>query len=441
MHFYKTYKFLVSGFIGMILLSFASNAQSTSMISLEEVKSKARDKNTSLKISQQDYAVAKAQYERTRAVILPQIRLTNTSTFTNNPLYAFGYKLLQRDVSAADFDPSSLNDPGNVENFNTRIELMQPLINVDGWKERKTANLNLQAKNLQSERTNEFVELEVTKTYMQLQLAYKSLEVIEKAKEAAAQNQIWAKNNLDQGLIQGADYLNMEVRLVEVESKLQLAHSNIQNVSDYLAFLMGEQTNLTFKPDTELMLTDFQFDDKAGLNQARKDIKALQISVDAQEQMLQSSKMSFVPRANAVANYEWNDDKVFGFGANNYMVGLQLSWDIFNGYKNIGKIHQEKAMMEKASLNQQKYIAESELELNKAKRQFTDAKNNVQLSNLALDQSKEVLRITTDRFKQGLEQSKDLLYAETQFHEKELGFFQAIYNYNFTLAYITFLTR
>ena len=441
MHFYKTYKFLLSGFIGIILVSFASNAQSTSMISLEEVKSKARDKNTSLKISQQDYAVAKAQYERTRAVILPQIRLTNTSTFTNNPLYAFGYKLLQRDVNAADFDPNSLNDPGNVENFNTRIELMQTLINLDGWKERKTANLNLEAKNLQSERTNEFVELEVTKTYMQLQLAYKSLKAIDKAKEAAVQNQIWAKNNLDQGLMQSADYLNMEVRLAEVESKLQLAHSNVRNVSDYLAFLMGEETNLTFKPDTELMLTDFQFDDKAGLNQARKDIKALQISVDAQQQMLQSSKMSFVPRANAVANYEWNDDEVFGFGANNFMVGLQLSWDIFNGYKNIGKIHQEKAMMEKASLKQQKYIAESELELNKAKRQFTDAKNNIQLSNLALDQSKEVLRITTDRFKQGLEQSKDLLYAETQFHEKELGYFQAIYNYNFTLAYITFLTR
>ena len=93
---------------------------------------------------------------------------------------------------------------------------------------------------------------------------------------------------------------------------------------------MGEETNLTFKPEAELMLNDFQFDDKAGLNQGRKDIKALQISVDAQEQMLQSSKMSFVPRANAVANYEWNDDEIFGFGANNYMVGLQLSWDIFN---------------------------------------------------------------------------------------------------------------
>jgi len=443
MHFYETNKILLSGFIGMVMLFMSPllKAQSTLVISLEEAQSKAINKNTSLKISQQDYAVAKAQYERTNAVLLPQIRLSNTSTLTNNPLYAFGYKLLQREVNTVDFDPNSLNNPGDVENFNTRIELVQPIINVDGWKERKTANLNLEAKNLQADRTNEMIELEVTKTYLQLQLAHKSLEVIEKAKETAIQNRIWAKNNLDQGLIQDAAYLNMEVRVAEVENKLQLARSNVQNVSDYLAFLIGEESKFTFKPNTELLLTDLTFDQQAGLNQDRKDIKAMKISVDAQEQMLQSSKMSFVPRANAVANYEWNDDTVFGFGANNYMVGLQLSWDIFSGYKNIGKIHQEKAMMEKASLSQQKYIAESELELNKVKRQFTDAANNVKVSNLAMDQSKEVLRMTTNRFNEGLEQSKDLLYAETQFQEKELEYVQAIFNYNVTLAYLKFLTR
>jgi outer membrane protein TolC len=443
MHFNETNKILLSGFIGMVMLFMSPllKAQSTLVISLEEAQSKAINKNTSLKISQQDYAVAKAQYERTNAVLLPQIRLSNTSTLTNNPLYAFGYKLLQREVNTVDFDPNSLNNPGDVENFNTRIELVQPIINVDGWKERKTANLNLEAKNLQADRTNEMIELEVTKTYLQLQLAHKSLEVIEKAKETAIQNRIWAKNNLDQGLIQDAAYLNMEVRVAEVENKLQLARSNVQNVSDYLAFLIGEESKFTFKPNTELLLTDLTFDQQAGLNQDRKDIKAMKISVDAQEQMLQSSKMSFVPRANAVANYEWNDDTVFGFGANNYMVGLQLSWDIFSGYKNIGKIHQEKAMMEKASLSQQKYIAESELELNKAKRQFTDAANNVKVSNLAMDQSKEVLRMTTNRFNEGLEQSKDLLHAETQFQEKELEYVQAIFNYNVSLAYLKFLTR
>ena len=152
MHMHTKDNTIFKGIISLILifLMLEVQAQSSTLINLEEVKAKAKEKNTSLKISQQDYALAKAQYESSRAVLLPQIRLSNTSSFTNNPLNAFGFKLLQRDVEAADFDPDVLNDPGNVENFNTRIELMQPLINVDGWKERKMSHLNLEASNLQS---------------------------------------------------------------------------------------------------------------------------------------------------------------------------------------------------------------------------------------------------------------------------------------------------
>ena len=425
----------------LVLLIMIQEAYGQSMINLEEVKERARDKNTALKISQQDYALAKAQYESSRAVLLPQIRLSNTSSFTNNPLNAFGFKLLQRDVQASDFDPDLLNDPGQVENFNTRIELMQPLINVDGWKERKMANLNVQAAHLQSERTVEFVELEATKTYMQLQLAHKSLEVLEKAKETAIQNHIWAKNSFDQGLLQSAAYLDMEVRVAEVEHKLQLAKSNIQNVSDYLAFLIGQENDSNLIPAEKLILDAMNTEENYVLNSERKDLLAMQYSVSAQEKMFQSSKMSFIPRANAVVNYEWNDPSFMGFGANNYLIGLQLSWDIFSGYKNIGKIHQEKAILEKANLEKEKYVQESELEIKKAKRQFADAKNQIELTSLALAQSKEAFRITNNRFKQGLEQSKDLLFSETKYHEKELEHARAIFNFKFSKIYLKFLTQ
>ncbi len=425
----------------LILMMLEVQAQSSSVINLEEVKAKAKEKNTNLKISQQDYALAKAQYESSRAVLLPQIRLSNTSSFTNNPLNAFGFKLLQRDVEAADFDPDILNDPGNVENFNTRIELMQPLINVDGWKERKMAHLNLEASNLQALRTAEYVELEAIKTYMQLQLAHKSLKVIEKAKETAIQNHIWAKNSFEQGMMQSAAYLNMEVRVAEVEHKLNVAQSNIQNVSDYLAFLIGEENDAHLMPAEELILDPINAEENYALNMDRKDLLAMEYSVNAQEKMFQSSKMSFIPRANAVANYEWNDASFMGFGANNYLIGLQLSWDIFSGYKNIGKIHQEKALLEKATLEKEKYVQESQLEINKAKRQFADSKNQIELASLSLEQSKEAFRITSNRFKQGLEQSKDLLYAETKYHEKELEHARAIFNFNFSKVYLKFLTQ
>lgn len=432
-----------TSFIVFLIFSLSSNlfAQTVQEISLDEVKSKAKINNTNLKISQQDYAIAKANYEQSRAIILPNINVSNTSTFTNNPLNAFGFKLLQESVSVPDFNPDLLNDPGQVENFNTRIELLQPLINIDGWKERKAANLQLQAANLQMERASDYVELEVIKTYMQLQLAYKSVVVMEKAKETALENQKIAKNSLAQGFIQNADYLNVEVRVTEIENQLQFAKSNIKNVSDYLTFLIGEEKDVIYKPSLDLSIHAWDINNSSKLNMERNDIQAMQFGIDAQEQMLKSSKMSFVPRANAFANYEWNDDDVFGFGASNYMLGLQLSWDIFGGYKNIGKIHANKAQLEKANLNKENYIAQSELELNKVQRQLTDVENNVALSKLALNQSEEALRIKANRFEQGLEKTTDLLFVETQYQEKELGYYQAIYNYNYTLAYLNFLTK
>ena len=433
MYIQKSQQTVLKGVL-IFLLVFSMGktlAQTSVVISLDQVTAKAKENNTSLKISQQEYALAKGQYESTNSVLLPQIRLSNTSTFTNNPLNAFGFKLLQRDVTAADFDPDLLNDPGDVENFNTRIEVMQPLINMDGWKQRKTANLNLKHLTFNLQRTEEYVELEAIKTYMQLQLAYKSLEVIKKAKTSALENQIWAKNTFDQGLMQSASYLDIEVRVAEIEHKLHLAESNIQNVSEYLAFLIGEDDAKLLVPSDELILSEMSTTETYQLNMERKDLLALQYQVDAQEQMLQSSKMSFIPRANAVANYEWNDNTFMGFGASNYLVGLQLSWDIFSGYKNIGKIHQEKAILEEATLEQQKYLEESKLQINKAKRQFADASNQIELTSLSVNQSKEAYRITNNRFKEGLEKSKDLLYAETKYHEKELEHARAIFNFNF----------
>ncbi len=439
-NFIKELKILLFGIIIISSTSFMFG-QNTIELTLEEVHNKAIQNNSDLKISQQDYAIAKANYEQTRAVILPNLNLSNTSTFTNNPLHAFGFKLLQESVTVPDFSPDLLNNPGQVENFNTRIELMQPLINVDGWNKRKAANYQLQLANLQTNRVQDRIELEVTKTYMQLQLAYKSVDVIEKAKQTALENKKIAKNKLDQGLLHNADYLNVEVRLTEIENQLQFANSNVKNISDYLAFLIGENNINTLRPTNELSMQVLNFNEEIKLNIDRNDIQAMQFGVDAQEQMLKSSKMSFVPKANAFASYEWNDEEVFGFGSNNYLFGLQLSWNIFGGYKNIGKIHQEKAQLEKANLNKESYIAQSELELNKAKRQLTDVKNNLTLSKLALDQSEEALRIKTNRFEQGLEKTSDLLYVETQYQEKELDFFQAIFNYNYTLAYLNFLTK
>ena len=354
---------------------------------------------------------------------------------------AFGSKLNQEILTQADFNPSLLNNPDDIQNFTTKIEVQQPIFNADGIFMRKAAKAKMNAFELQTTRTKDAMKLEVTKAYMQLQVAYKAVEVLEKAKEAALENKKIADNNFKQGYMQKADILSVEVHVTEVENQLLTTKSNVKNASDYVLFLMNEESENTLKPSNELV-ADLNLDVyNQQLSENRADIEAMQKSTEAFSNMYKADKMSFLPRLNAFGSYELYDDQLFGTNAKGYLVGAQLSWNVFEGYKRIGEIQKSKAELDKAEISLDQYKNQSQLEFNKAKRQLKDAENKLTLTNLALEQSKEALRIRTNRFKQGLEKTSDLLIAETQYLQKQLEQLQTIFNYNFTKAYVAFLTK
>jgi outer membrane protein TolC len=94
---------------------------------------------------------------------------------------AFGSKLNQEIVTQADFNPEALNDPSQIQNYATVFEFQQPLINMDGFYQRKAAKYKMEAMALQTDRVKDYVNFEVENAYMQLQLAYKAVAVLEKS--------------------------------------------------------------------------------------------------------------------------------------------------------------------------------------------------------------------------------------------------------------------
>lgn len=111
--------------------------------------------------------------------------------------------------------------------------------------------------------------------------------------------------------------------------------------------------------------------------------------------------MAFLPRLNAFGSYELYDDKMFQADAKGYLIGAQLSWNILDGSKRIGKSQKSKAEYDKAELHYRQYISKSQMELEKAQRMFSDVENKLKLTKLAMQQSEESLRIRTNRFAQG----------------------------------------
>ena len=86
-------------------------------IAKEEVVKEVLESNRKLKISEQEFLQARADYRQTNAVFLPNISVSHTAMTTNNPLMAFGSKLNQESITQSDFNPALLNNPDQIKQF------------------------------------------------------------------------------------------------------------------------------------------------------------------------------------------------------------------------------------------------------------------------------------------------------------------------------------
>lgn len=415
--------------------------QTTVSIEKEAFLEKVRVQNARVKKSLQEIQKAKAEYLQTAAVFLPNVTASHTGFVTTNPLMAFGSRLNQGILTQNDFNPAILNNPAETRNFATVIQVQQPLINVDAMYQRKAAKDKVEISQLQSARIQDYILLESQRAYMDLQIAYKNKEVVEKAVTYLAVLAKQSENFYEQGILQKSDALSVKIRLLELQNKLEKARSYIQNTSHYLSHLMNEDASQLLQPQDSLIAFDLNqvFNQKVSVNRA--DLKALELANRAQKNLLQSNKFKFLPKLNAFGSYELYDNQIFNGDASGYVIGATLSWNVFDGWKRKGAIKKSEAQFEQAQINREEYTSESNLELAKTLRQFAVAKNNIQLSKLALEQSEEVLRIKTNRFKAGLEKTSEVLLSESQVSEKRLAYYQAIYEYNYTFHYLEFLTK
>lgn len=428
----------------ILLLTTCSEAFSQEIIpvSKEDLENKLIDNNLQVKMAKKETELAKAELMGIRAMYLPNVNASYTFSNTNNPLYAFGSKLNQERITMMDFNPDNLNNPKSISNFATKIEVQQPIINMDAVYQKKAGQIKADVLTIKTERTKEYVQFELKKSYMMLQLAYKMLETLENAKQTTFANKKVIGNYYKNGMIQKSEVLYMDVRISEIESQIQTAKSNIRNASDYLYFLLDESSeNKILKPVENLEYIEHIPDSDSKLNLNRKDLQAYYKSLEAYDWMIKSSKAKFLPRLNAFGSFEMYDNKAAQFNANGYLAGIQLSWNVFDGLKAKSEQEKYKAERSKAQTEIEQYSKQSQLELNKASRQIEDAQSKVSFTKQAWEQSKEAYRIRKNRYDQGLEKSADLLSAETLMSQKELEYQQAVFEYNVAWEYQRFLEK
>jgi outer membrane protein TolC len=413
---------------------------STKSLSLGEAVTAALNNNKTIQLAKLDENIAAANYKTTEAVFLPQVDFSYTAMGSNNPLNAFGFKLQQRTITQNDFNPALLNNPAATGDFSTKLEVQQPLVNIDMLYMRKGAAKQTEVFQYKTQRTKEYLTFEVQKAYLQLQLAYDAVKVLDEAMQTAKSVYTFTDNHFKQGLIQKSDVLNAQVQVTAIESNMAKAQSNIRNASDYLSLLMGQKTGVIYRINDDSQTSLPGNETALKISSERSDFMAMQKAIEASDLMIKSSQMSYLPKLNAFGNYQYDDKRMAGFGANAYLVGVQLSWNIFKGNKTKNTIAVQKLERNKLTEQLEQQKDQSQLELNKAYRDLADAQFDIRQQKTTIEQAAESLRILQNRYQQGLVNTTDVLMAETQLSQQKFTLAQAQFTLNVTRAYLQLLT-
>ena len=411
---------------------------STLHLSLEEAL-KASTNNATVKLSALDVQIARAMYRQTDAILIPQVNISYSAFTTNNPLNAFGFKLDQGSITPADFNPELLNNPSATSDFSAKIELQQPLLNVDMLYQRKSVAKQIEMYQLIYDRTKESLKFEIEKAYLQLQLAYDENRVLN---ESLVTSRAVQKNSMDyfnQGLIQKSDLLNTGVHEMNIESQLKNSWSEIQDASDLLSLLMGKATGVVYSIDP-ISINNNVISSSMNLPADRADFLSLEKGIESYGLMIKSSKMSYLPMLNGFASYQMNDNTIFGFGAKSYFAGIQMSWKILNGNKTKNTISRQQLEQEKLSKELDEKKREAQVQMDHARRQLLDASFEMKQQQLAIEQASEALRVLQNRYSEGLIKTVDVLMAQTQLSKQKIGYVHATYNYNMAAVSLQFLT-
>jgi outer membrane protein TolC len=418
--------------IGIVMFIMqGAMAQHQVQLTLEEAMNLATKNNWQIRMAEENVGIATAELAQSKSVFLPRVNLSETFITTTDPLASFGIKLKQEVTSEEDFNPELLNDPARIENFTTQIKIEQPIINPEGILAKRATSIKVKSSEQEMMWVKHMTILHIKSQYFNLQLGYARQEAVSNALKAGQASQKVAKDLFDQNLINKADLMAAELSLTELESEVLSSKNYLSNLNISLLHTLGlDEESILIPIDSLPAITDMTNEIQlATIPENRTDLMALRLQSEASNAMLLSSKASLVPRLNAFGTYELNDQSVFGNGANNYLIGAKLEWDIFKGGTNVAKIQKATHQKRLSEIMLQEKISESNRELRQIKNDLKLSSKQIALSKLAHQQAIEVYQVRKDRFTQGMEKISDLLQAEAQVLMKKLKSLQRYNNY------------
>ena len=412
-------------------------------LTLDDALTMAVEQNHMLKVARARVAEAKGARMKSYSGFLPSVRVTEGWFRSNDAVNAFGTRLRQEVFSQADFDVARLNFPDAITNWQSTLEIRQPVFNggasIAG---RRAAGQMVHAAEEELRHAELRTRFQTAEAYWGVVLATEATEAVRQGLTSAREHAKSAEASYGQETISLPDVLAARLRVAELEAEEIEAGNRVARAVEGLTLMIGSEIAEVSVVD-RLRASPIDTDQATSVNRAlsqRPDLTAARMKVAAAQEGMRRARGSWVPHLNAFFDGHLDSDKLSGRQGESWTAGAILSWDLFSGGRTIGAMREASAQRDQASEGLAFAEAAAVREVRQTYREVTAAARRIVIAEAAVDQAGERHRITELQFREGIATTSDLLDAEAGLTEARLRRVKAMHDLVVGEARLRFVT-
>ena len=386
---------------------------------------------------------ANAAASLARTQLLPQLNFTEDISRGDDPVYAFGSRLRQRQFTLADFALNALNRPQPIGNFSTRLS--GSWVAFDSFKTQRQihrADLFKESSSSAAKAADQQIVFRVVGAYQSVLFAQREIDEAQHEQETAAALLSSVDEHVKAGLAVESDRMSALVNAsarkeerIAAQGELELAWASLQEAMGTVDLKPTELKPI--EPHTFPQLPLEQ--EMATAAKARPDLTALGLAQSAQGSAVGAARSDFGPRVSAYGNWEEDRGSLGSSGGNSWVAGLQISVDILPVGKR-AELARESAVKLRIDAQLKASQQHVRLEVSQAHIHRQTAELSLETARAAMDQSAESLRILKNRYGAGLATITDLLRAEDAERQSQSNYWHAVYGNAMAYAQLLYAT-
>ena len=400
----------------LVVLAAAAPLAAQQSLSLEDAVKQALSAHPTLEAANARIQAAEARVRQAKSGYLPRLMWQESYARGNNPVYVFGALLTQRQFTEANFDIRSLNRPDALNNFQSQFIGEQTVWDFGAVKSGKqSAELGRKLTEEEHRAAELQVLFGVARAYHGVTLAGEALKVAEEAVLSAEADLKRAESVRAAGMATDADVLSVRVHVSAMqEGKIRATYDlDVARaaLNESLGLPLDTPHNLTTPLEPALLADGANLEQSA--RESRPEVLSSRLAGEMAAAQANGARSQLLPQVFVRGVFETDRQQFVNKSGANWMFMAGFKWNLFDGNRTRAQVDEARQMEASARAQQRQMESVVSLEVRKAQADTRAATERINVTQAAIAQAEESLRILRNRYSSGLANITDVLRAQT----------------------------